>query len=215
MAKVGVSILSADFKKANEWLSEIEKGKPDMVQWDIMDGKYVPNRGVDLENIPLLRKKTKLFFDCHLMVEKPREYFHVLKNSGADSATFHVETVKEPDRVIEKIRSLGLGAGIAANNMIPVEKIIPFLGKVDIALVMTVEAGFGGQAFLPSTLEKVHVLRKLIDEQRFDCEIQVDGGIDLETGRKCVEAGADILIAGSFIFRQESISEAIKKLKSL
>src|SRR3989344_3436632 len=97
MAKVGVSVLPADFKKANEWLSEIEKGKPDMIQWDVMDNKYVPNRGVDLKHIPLLRKKTKLFFDCHLMVEKPHEYFSVLKNSGADSVTFHVETARYPD----------------------------------------------------------------------------------------------------------------------
>lgn len=215
MTKVGVSVLSADFKKAKEWLSEIEKGKPDMIQWDIMDNKYVPNTGVDLKNISLLRKKTNLFFDCHLMVEKPQEYFSVLKNFGVDSLTFHVETAKYPESTIKKIRDLGLGVGIAVNNKIPVEEIIPFLGKTDIALVMTVEAGFGGQAFLSSALDKVRVLRKEIDEQGFDCEIQVDGGINLETGKKCVEAGADILVAGSFIFRQKSISKAIQDLKGL
>lgn len=215
MAKVGLSVLSADFNKINEWLPLVEKGKLDMIQWDIMDNKYVPNTGVELKNIPLVRKKTKLFFDIHLMVEKPHEYFSTLKNSGADSLTFHVETEKYPESAIKKIRDLGLGVGIAVNNKIGVEKIIPFLPYVDIALVMTVEAGFGGQSFISSALDKVKVLRKEIDEKGYDCEIQVDGGINLETGKKCVEAGADILIAGSFVFKQDYIPKAIRALKKL
>ncbi|MEK6941512.1 MAG: ribulose-phosphate 3-epimerase [archaeon] len=215
MVKVAPSLLSADFSKIGEWLPVLEAAKTDMLQWDIMDNKYVPNFGNKIEDIKLLRPKTKLFFDCHLMVQKPLEYLKQLKEFGADSATFHVETVKDPLLAIKKIREHGLGAGIAVNNGVPVEKIFPFLGKVDIALVMSVQAGFGGQGFIPSSLEKVRALRKKIGKKGLSCEIQVDGGIDLKTGKMAVEAGADILVAGSFVFRHKSPKEAVLALKRL
>lgn len=215
MAKVAPSLLSADFKKIKSWLPELENAKTDMVQFDIMDNKYVPNFGNKIEDIKLLRPKTKLFFDCHLMIQKPLDLLKTLKEFGADSATFHVETAKNPLAAIKAIRAAGLGAGIAVNNGVPVEKILPYVGKVDIALVMSVQAGFGGQKFIPASLEKVRVLRKKIDSEKLACEIQIDGGIGLETGKMAVDAGADILVAGSFVFSHKSPKEAILALKKL
>lgn len=215
LVKVAPSLLSADFSKIGKWLPQLEAAKADMVQWDIMDNIYVPNLGNKLSDIKLLRPKTKIFFDCHLMAQKPLGYLKQLKDSGADSATFHVETLKDPLLAIKKIREAGLGAGIAVNNGVPVEKIFPFLGKVDIALVMSVQAGFGGQSFISSSLEKVKSLRKKIGKEGLSCEIQIDGGIDLKTGKLAVDAGADILVAGSFVFRHKSPKEAILALKKL
>ena len=215
MAKVAPSLLSADFSKLNQWLPFLEEAEVDMVQWDIMDNKYVPNFGNKLEDIGFFRKKTKLFFDCHLMVQKPLDYLKQLQDFSADSVTFHVETVKEPKNAIKQIRDFGFGVGISANNKIPVKKILPFIGEVNIALVMSVQAGFGGQGFIFESLEKVKALRKLIDKERHNCEVQIDGGINLETGKLAVDAGVDILVAGSFIFKSKSPKEAILALKSL
>ena len=215
MAKVGVSVLSADFSKVKEWLPQLEKAKPEMIQWDVMDNKYVPNSGVPIEEIKKLRPKTKLFFDVHLMVQQPEKYFNQLKGYGADSLTFHVETSNNPKKTIKEIRGLGLGAGIAVNNKISAEKISPFLSKVDLALVMTVEAGFGGQNFIEKNLSKVKLLREAIDKEGLNCEIQVDGGINAETGKKSVEAGADILIAGSYVIKSGDIPKRVQTLKNL
>ncbi len=215
MVKVAPSVLSADFSKIDEWLPAFESAKADMIQWDIMDNRFVPNTGVDMKWIPVLREKTRLFFDCHLMVEKPETYFEALNDYGADSITFHVEASKKPLETIQKIRDLGLGAGIAINAKTKPEKIIPFLHKVDLALVMSVNAGVGGQKFIPGALQKVKKLDKEIKKEDMLCEIQVDGGINLETGKKAVAAGAEILVAGSFVFKYGSITDAITKLKRL
>lgn len=215
MVKVVPSMLSVDFSRVKEWLPQLEEAGADMFQWDIMDNKYVPNFGNNVEDIEFLRPQTSVFFDCHLMVQKPLKMLGQLNEFGADSATFHVETVKDPLKAIKEIRSNGLGVGIAVNNGIGVEKIFPFLVHCDIALVMSVEAGFGGQKFIENSLEKVRVLRKKIDEEKLDCAIQIDGGINLETGKKAVKAGVDILVAGSFIFKHESPKGAILSLKRL
>jgi len=215
MAKVAVSILSADFRKADEWLPKLEEGQPDMIQWDIMDNKFVPNEGVDEKHIFQLREKTNLFFDAHLMVENPEERFERYEEWGVQNITFHVEAAKRPDYTITLLHQLGLGTGVALNAETPVEKIIPFLPKIDIALVMTVNAGMGGQQFIEENLEKVRVLRKEIDKMGIGTEIQVDGGINPETGKKALEAGADILVAGSYIMKTDDIVQAIKSLKEL
>ncbi len=216
MIKVVPSVLSADFSKINKWLPEFEKAKADMIQWDIMDNMFVPNFGVDLKWIPILREKTKLFFDCHLMVEKPETYFEKLANMDVESITFHIETVKNPNETIKQIRDLGIGAGIAVNDGTSVDKILPFLHKVDIALVMTVKAGFGGQKFIETNLKKIEKIASQIKKEDMICEIQVDGGVNLETAKKAVLAGADILVAGSFVFtHKKGPKEAILELKNL
>ena len=215
MAKVAVSILSADFNKVEEWLPKLEEAEVDMIQWDIMDSKFVPDTGIDEKYIMQLREKTNLFFDAHLMVENPEERFERYEEWGVQNITFHIEAAKRPDYTITLLHQLGLGTGIAINSQTPAEKIIPFLPKIDIALVMTVEAGMGGQQFIEQNLEKVKLLRAEIDKMGVGCEIQVDGGINPETGKKAIEAGADILVAGSYIMKSPDIVQAIKSLKEL
>ena len=150
------------------------------------------------------------------MVEKPQKYFEELYKNDVESITFHVEAVTDPLKTIKEIRDFGLGAGIAINAKTGPAKIIPFLHKVDIALVMSVDAGLGGQKFLSSALEKIKKINKEIKKEDMLCEIQVDGGINLETGKKAIAAGADILVAGSFVFKHEKgVKEAVLGLKKL
>ncbi|HZX20538.1 MAG TPA: ribulose-phosphate 3-epimerase [archaeon] len=216
MAIVAASVLDADFSKWKEWLPKLEEAKVDRIQWDLMDNKYVPNKGIDAKWIPELRKKTKIFFETHHMVEKPEKYVTEFSEMGSQLFIFHVETTKEPQKLIEQIKENGMKVGIAVNNKTPIEKIFPYLNKVDIALVMTVEAGFGGQSFIEQNLEKVKVLRKKIDKEGLDCLIEVDGGVNTKTAPKCVEAGVDILVSGGGIFKHpKGIAEAVKELKSL
>ncbi|MBI2597941.1 MAG: ribulose-phosphate 3-epimerase [Candidatus Diapherotrites archaeon] len=215
MPLVAPSLLFADFNRTKHWLPQLEEAGADMLQWDIMDNRYVPNTGNKIKDIKFLRPKTRIFFDCHLMVLKPQKYFKKLQDFGADSITFHVETTKDPKNTIKKICDLGMGTGIALNNDLDVKKIFPFLPFVDIALVMSVQAGFGSQEFIPSSLEKVKILRKKINKEKLCCKIQIDGGINLQTGAKAVNAGADILVAGSFVFKHKNPKEAVLALKKL
>ncbi|MDD5163893.1 MAG: ribulose-phosphate 3-epimerase [Candidatus ainarchaeum sp.] len=215
MAEIAPSVLNADFSRAGEWLPQLEKAGAEWIHWDIMDNKFVPNSGVEMKWIPELRKKTGILFDCHLMVEKPETYFKKLGEFGADLITFHVEAAKKPEETIRQIRKSGLKVGIAINNETAAEKIFPFLGMADIALVMGVQAGFGGQSFNPKALEKIALLKKKSEKEKLGCKIQVDGGINLETGKQCTMAGADVLVAGSFVFKSKNMEETILELKRL
>jgi ribulose-phosphate 3-epimerase len=216
MPKIAVSVLNADFSKYAEWLPEIEKARADIIQWDIMDNKFVPNAGVSPDLIQILRKKTKIYFEAHLMVEKPENYIKEFAKKGVQRIIFHVEAAKNPFETIKRIKNEGLSAGIAINSKTQPEKIYGLLTNVDLALVMSVDAGFGGQKFQENSLQKISKLRRKIDETGAGCQIEVDGGINVETGKKCVEAGAEILVAGSFIFKhKEGICNAIKELKKI
>ncbi len=214
MNEISASVLNADFSKRAKWLPELEKARVDRLHWDFMDNKYVPNTGIDSVLMQEMRPKTKIFFESHLMVFRPETHLKKLAESGSQLAIFHVETVEKPRSAINRIHSLGMEAGICVNNKTPADKILPYLGKVELALVMSVEAGFGGQKFNHAALEKISVLRKKIDAEGFPCLIEVDGGIDAETGAKCVKAGADILAAGTFIFgHPKGIAEAARELR--
>ncbi len=215
MPKITPSVLNADFSKMTEWLPQFEQAKADAVHWDIMDNEFVPNSEVKWSWILELRPKTKLPFDCHLMVKEPEDYVGKMAGIGADSITFHVEAANHPAKVIQQIRGEGMKTGIAINCQTPTEKILPLLEKVDVALVMSVNAGFGGQSFLSEALEKITLLKKRVEKEKLGCEIQVDGGINLETGKQAVQAGADILVAGSFVFKYKSVKDAILELKGL
>ncbi|MCR4335179.1 MAG: ribulose-phosphate 3-epimerase [archaeon] len=216
MVKIAASVLNADFSKWQEWLPELEKAKVDRIQWDVMDNKYVPNKGVDKKWLAELRNKTKIFFESHHMVLNPEKQVSEFAKMGSNMFIFHTETTKEPLKLIEQIEKHEMKVGIAVNNKTPAEKIFPYLNKIDLALVMTVEAGFGGQSFVEKNLEKVHALREKIDSEKLDCEIEVDGGIDAKTGALCVDAGVDVLVSGSGIFKHpKGIVEAIKELKFL
>ncbi len=216
MAKIAASVLNADFSKSSKWLPELAKARVDRIQFDIMDGKFVPNTGVDKKFISQLRPKTKIFFETHLMVEKPQDYVEEFASEGMGNGMiiFHTEASKKPLELISKIHALGLRAGIAINNNTPAQKIFPFLGEVELALVMGVDAGFGGQKFGPAALEKISALRKKIDTESFSCEIEVDGGINAQTAGQCVKAGADVLVAGTFIFRHpKGIAAAVSEMR--
>ncbi|VVB99360.1 Ribulose-phosphate 3 epimerase family protein [uncultured archaeon] len=212
--EVAASVLNADFSKWQEWLPQLEKAKVERIQFDIMDGKYVPNTGINKKTIAELRPHTKLFFESHLMVEKPEGYVKEFAENGTGLLLFHVETTKKPIELIGSIQASGMKAGIAVNNRTPAEKIFPYLEKVDLALVMSVEAGSGGQKFNPAALEKIKALRQEIEMGGFGCKIEVDGGINAETAGQCVAAGADVLVAGTFLFiHPKVIFEAVKGLR--
>ena len=212
MAEVSPSVLDADFSKAGEWLKVLEKEKADYLHWDIMDGKYVPPKTFDAGFVAEFRKKTRLPFDVHLMVEKPEEYLGEF-SLAADIFTFHPECSEDPESLIDHIHALKIDAGIAINSKIEVKEALPFLDNVDLVLVMSVEAGHGGQKFNPSALDKVSFLKEQQESSGYRYKIEVDGGINAETGKLCTLSGADILVAGSFIMKAEDISSAIKQLK--
>lgn len=216
MPEIAASVLNADLSKWKEWLPELEKSEVDRIQLDIMDNKFVPNSGVPKSFPGKLRPYTKIFLEAHLMVQKPENYIKQFSEMGCDLLIFHVEAAAKPFKIIHLIEDAGMRAGLAVNRKTRAEKIFPYLDDVGLALVMGVDAGFGGQKFSRTALEKISRLRKKIDSEGMKCEIEVDGGINLETGKKCVKAGADVLVAGTYIFKHpKGIPQAIAELRGL
>lgn len=203
---ISPSILSADFGRLNEDIASIEAFS-DSLHVDVMDGHFVPNLTF---GAPVVRCiKTILPLECHLMVEHPEVYVDAFAKAGAHSFIFHIETTKDPLGLIEKIHALGMHAGVSLNPETLVSSVEGLLGDVDSVLVMSVHPGFGGQAFIPDALEKIRRLRSLNAE----LEISVDGGINADTGKQCVDAGANVLVAGSYIFGAEDRKAAVERLR--
>lgn len=207
--QIAPSILSSDFARLKEEIESIKNC--DMVHIDVMDGHFVPNLTFGAPVVKCIRQYTDLFFDCHLMISDPLKYAKDFAKAGADLITFHYESDNDPKEVIEEIKRLGCKVGISVKPKTPVEDIYPFLDDVDLVLIMSVEPGFGGQSFMPEVLEKVVKLKKL--NKKF--VVQIDGGIDDKTILQAKEAGVDICVAGSYIFKQKNRIETIKKLKSV
>ena len=205
---VAPSLLSCDFSRLGEEIKEVEAGGCDWLHIDVMDGHFVPNLTVGPVVVRWVRKATRLPLDVHLMIEEPIQYVEDYQKAGADSLTVHVEACQDVKKTLEKIRVLGAKAGLSLRPQTPVGKIFPFLGALDLVLVMTVEPGFGGQQFMPDMLEKVKALRA-----RFQGPISVDGGIDSRTAPEAVLAGADVLVAGTAIFGQKDRARAIQALR--
>jgi ribulose-phosphate 3-epimerase len=204
--QISPSILSADFGRLNEEIASVEAFS-DSLHVDVMDGHFVPNLTF---GAPVVRCiKTALPLECHLMVEHPENYLEDFKKAGAHMFIFHVETTKDPLGLIAKIHELGMKAGVSLNPPTPVSSVEGLIQDVDSVLVMSVNPGFGGQAFIPDALEKIRRLRSLSS----DLEIAVDGGINAETGRQCREAGANVLIAGSYVFGAADRKGAIESLR--
>ena len=208
---VAPSILSADFLRLGEAIHMVEESEAEWVHCDIMDGHFVPNISYGIPVVKAVRPATKKVVDCHLMIEHPELYVGAFADAGADMITVHQEACTHLDRQVAQIHDLGCKAGVALNPATPVEALVDILHAVDMVLIMSVNPGFGGQKFIPRALDKVRRLRALAP----DLLIQVDGGVNAETGAQLVAAGADVLVAGSYVFGAAEPREAIHSLYTL
>lgn len=213
MIKVAPSILSSDFSHLAEEIQTIQSAGADMVHIDVMDGSFVPNITIGSPVVKSLRNTTNLDFDVHLMIEHPETQIDAFVDAGADIVTFHVEATHHAHRVIQQIKSRGVRAGIAVNPGTSLAMIEEVLGDVDMVLVMTVNPGFGGQRFIDSQLDKVHMLYHTIEDMGYECDIEVDGGINAKTSELVREAGANILVAGSAVYGADDIQAAIDSIR--
>ena len=211
--EIAPSILAADFGYLMRDIKAVENNA-EYLHIDVMDGHYVNNISFGIPVIQSIRKYTDMKFYTHLMITNPEKYIKAFADAGSDNMTFHLECSDDPDKLIEEIRSLGLSAGSSIHPDTPVEKVFPYIGKVDIILIMTVYPGFGGQGYLPSSNERIAKLRKAIDEQGADTIISVDGGITLANVKEVYDAGARLFVAGSTVFNAEDPAKAIEDLKS-
>ena len=213
MIKIAPSILSADFANLERDIHRISTA--DYVHVDVMDGVFVPNISIGIPVVQSIRKVTDMFLDVHLMIVEPVRYVEQFCDAGADLVTVHVESDTEENihAAIDKIHAKGKKAGIVLKPKTPAEAALPFLEKVDLILVMTVEPGFGGQKFMADQMEKVSALRALIDQRNPGCELEVDGGVDPVTCKTCIAAGANVLVAGSAVYKAEDIPGRIAALR--
>ncbi|MGN0637428.1 MAG: ribulose-phosphate 3-epimerase [Huintestinicola sp.] len=209
---VSASILSADVCRLGEELDRIKQSGCDHVHFDVMDGVFVPNISFGVPVLAGVRRHTDMFVDVHLMITDPLKYVEVFSDNGADMISFHLESSSDPAAVISEIRARGRKAGIAIKPATPVSEVLPFVKSVDMVLVMTVEPGFGGQGFMHEMLGKIRELKAYIDRECPGVHIQVDGGINAETAALVREAGADILVAGSYLFKGD-MAEAARSMR--
>lgn len=211
--KIAPSILSADFSILKEEVQDVERGGADYIHVDVMDGHFVPNITIGPLIVEALRPVTALPLDVHLMIEQPDKYIQSFAKAGADIITVHVEACAHLHRTVHLIKEQGVKAGVALNPATPVEMIKPILPHIDLLLLMTVNPGFGGQSFIPSVLPKIEEVTDFIKKEQLQVEIQVDGGVNKETAAQCVEAGATVLVAGSYIYNESDRKKMIEQLR--
>ena len=214
--KISPSILSADFSKLGSEIQDLEKAKADLIHIDVMDGHFVPNITIGPEVINKLRKYTSLPFDVHLMISPVHNFIKNFADAGADIITIHPEATDDLAESIKKIKSYNKKAGVSLNPKTSVDLVLPVLNLIDLVLVMSVNPGFGGQKFMPETLEKIKILRKEIDTKKFKTQIEIDGGINFENSKIAIKAGVDILVSGTTIFKENGgdLKKNIQLLKT-
>ena len=212
--KVAPSILSADFSRLGEEIRAVEAAGADIIHIDVMDGHFVPNITIGPLIVQAARKVTKLPLDVHLMIENPELYIADFATAGADYLTVHAEAAYHLHRLVQSIREhTGVKAAVSLNPATPLEALDYVLGDLDMVLIMSVNPGFGGQAFIPSQIDKIRALRKRVDDRKLDLEIEVDGGVKTDNAAEVAAAGADILVAGSAVFGAKDYAAAIKGIR--
>lgn len=209
------SILSADFTKLQKEIDDVQRGGADYLHFDVMDGIFVPSISFGMPVLKCVAKKTELFLDVHLMIVEPERYVEEFIKDGADMVTIHLETLKEPEKVIKQIHELGAKAGLAINPETSAEQIRPYLAMIDMALVMCVHPGFGEQAYLPSSDEKIVQIASWIREDRLSVDLEIDGGIKLENVEKVVSLGANVIVAGSAVFLGDAVDNTRRFLERI
>lgn len=211
--KIAPSILAADYANFATELKRVEETDAEYVHIDIMDGQFVPNISFGADVVASMRKHSKLVFDCHLMVVEPERYVDAFAQAGTDIMTIHVEATKHIHGALQKIKAAGMKAGVVINPGTPVEALVPVLGLVDQVLIMTVNPGFGGQAFIPEMMAKVEAVTKMRQEAGYDFDIEVDGGIDNTTIKAAAQAGANVFVAGSYLFKASDLPAQVQTLR--
>ncbi|HEX8313493.1 MAG TPA: ribulose-phosphate 3-epimerase [Flavisolibacter sp.] len=215
MAIIAPSLLTANFLKLEEDCRMLNESEADWFHLDVMDGRFVPNISFGMSIIKQIRKTTSKVCDVHLMILEPEKYAEEFRDAGADILTVHIEACTHLHRNIQQIKSLGMKVGVALNPHTPAFLLKEILADIDLVCLMSVNPGFGGQKFIPQTLEKIKELRQMIDEKGLDVKIEIDGGVTLENAKAIIDAGAHVLVAGNTVFASPDPKETIRQLKAL
>lgn len=212
--KIAPSILAADFSYLHDEVKKIEKSTADAIHIDIMDGHFVPNITMGPQIVAAINRSTKLFLDVHLMMYNPFDYIEKFAEAGADLITFHLEATEDIEDTINYVKKCNKKVGLALNPETSFSMVIKYLEKLDLVLFMSVHPGSGGQKFIPSVLEKIEMVKKLKDDLNLDFDIQVDGGIDIDTAIRCKNKGANFLVAGTYLFSEKDMKTGVNKLRN-
>lgn len=215
MAIIAPSLLAANFLQLQSECTMLNESQADWYHLDVMDGRFVPNISFGPMLVEFFRKSTSKVCDVHLMIEEPEKYAEAFKKAGADILTVHIEACNHLHRNIQQIKGLGMKAGIAVNPHTPIEDLKDIIADIDLVCLMSVNPGFGGQSFIPHTINKIKRLREMIDEQSLDVKIEIDGGVTLTNARSIIDAGADVLVAGSTVFNAPNPKDVIAQLKKI